>query len=128
MPLCGNCIYHHAPYNRVCHYCSQMRLTTVSGEEYHDYYVDKRILELYSKPDNNTLKNSETKNNRFLVGNIASVLLSEVVKIKIEKFSSIKVVITVKLKDATFETISMYDNYDDAKKAYDKMMIKYSEG
>lgn len=53
MPLCGNCIYHHAPYNRVCHYCSQIRLTTVSGEEYHDYYVDKRILELYSKPDNN---------------------------------------------------------------------------
>lgn len=73
-------------------------------------------------------KNSETKNNRFLVGNIASVLLSEIVKIKIEKFSSIKVVITVKLKDATFETVSMYDNYDDAKKAYDKMMIKYSEG
>lgn len=34
----------------------------------------------------------------------------------------------MKLKDATFETISMYDNYDDAKKAYDKMMIKYSEG
>ena len=108
MPLCGNCIYHHAPYNRICHYCSQIRLTTVSGEEYHDYYVDKRILELYSKPDNNALKNSETKNNRFLVGNIASVLLSEV-------------------KDATFETISMYDNYDDAKKAYDEMMIRYSK-
>lgn len=90
-------------------------------EKYYDLYVDNYHLDISAQ------NHDMTKNDRFLVGNIASVLLSEVVKIKIEKFSSIKVVITVKLKDATFETISMYDNYDDAKEAYNKMIIRYSK-
>lgn len=124
MPLSckKSCIYNTSPYNMVCSYCKRGPGRFVTGGEYYDLYIDNYHLDIFAQ------NHDVTKNNRFLVGNIASVLLSEVVKIKIEKFSSIKVVITVKLKDATFETISMYDNYDDAKKAYDKMMIKYSEG
>lgn len=123
MPLSckKSCIYNISPYNMVCSYCKRGPGRFVTGGEYYDLYIDNYHLNISAQ------NHDMTKNNRFLVGNIASVLLSEVVKIKIEKFSSIKVVITVKLKDATFETISMYDNYDDAKKAYDKMMIKYSE-
>lgn len=111
-----NCIYKISPYNMVCGYCKRGPGRFVTGGEYYDLYISNSRLNTPT-PKNNTLKN-----NRFLVGNKASVLLSEVIKIKLDRYCGQSTINAV-LKNSTTEIISIYNSYEEALENYNRMTM-----
>lgn len=109
---CKNCIYNISPYKMVCGYCKRGPGRFITGGEYYDLYISNSHLNI-----------SAPKNNRFLVGNIASVLLSEVMEIKLDRYCSQTTTINVVLKNSTTEIISIYNSYEEALKNYNRMTM-----